>query len=278
MTLSLLGKLDELERIVKHLPGRHDQKRHNPYKYGTLVTMQFLDRNPHWFRELEDFDIAAGTNSVAVVKSALVEYGVAQEDMFGLSKFTVDAPPGYDYGDDGKLHNIKDDYTVNGIYRNLSRTVVISADALIGDPDVVKRTVLHEMGHHVVFHKGIGERAVRERAARIVIQEAALKNMNSSQLAVAGLRPYSLTTPGEFLADTYMTMRAGTSDQASTLEDLWGLGGYTSLDKIFKELLEVMELQSKQVGEDAIEVVLVPASVSADVVSETPWYYVRGNV
>jgi len=292
--MSLIQLINELEHQIKHMPGRHDQKRHAPKQHaaGTPVTREWLDSpdNEHLFRELKWVDRASGLDRKGsyeeLVKGALVKYGVTQEDLKGLEKFTVDPPNGYRYDSAGKMYDEDDGHTVQGVYTqgvvHLSTSIMYDRHGFhVGIRPSAERIVMHELGHHVSSVKriGLGRAMARDRAARDVIEANRLRNMSSEQLAEAGLRRYSLTT-GEFLADSYKVMRMGTDSQREVLDELWVMSNAEriGLEDALKEVAGVSEIRTVSVGSDVVEVRLFPAEVDHSLIQATPWYYIEeGN-
>jgi hypothetical protein len=279
---TLAGTFEELTRLIraKHQAGRHDQSTHNPYKGraaaasvsgGTPVTMEWLGEPIQQMK----FDRYYEPEQKRL-KQALIDGNVMQEDMEGLWGFH-DQPPqgrGYNYDHEGVL--IKKGMPIAGVYDNEGKAIHISKRTLYGDPQALSKTVVHEMGHHVVNEMGWAYRVSRKGAGNDVIKYGNLKQYSNDQLANAGLRTYSLTSGGELLADTFVVMRTGTPDQKALLANIWSEANFDSLEQIYryKQMLFVHELKSRYNDDGTIDTVLTPTIISRDIYEKTPWYYV----
>lgn len=85
-------------------------------------------------------------------------------------------------------------------------------------------TVAHELGHHVRTRMSLQKQNTWYRAT------IALSGKNDKELARVGLRPYSVSRPGELAADSFAVRLFGTDEQKEGLAR--GLG-VTSLDDFF---------------------------------------------
>lgn len=282
----LAGTLDELALMVrnKHQAGRHDQSRHTPQAYlgraavasvtgGTPVTMKWLSQ-PLQEEMFEQYYEPEQKR----LKQALIGGNVMQEDLEGFAGFSDRPLSGkYKYDHEGTLR--KNGLPIAGVYFSNHAMVHISKNRLYGDPADLKKTVVHEIGHHKVDQMGRVHKIAREVQAGDVIRRANLKQYTNDQLGNAGLRLYSVTDGGELLADTYVVMRTGTPDQKALLTNIWGEARFDSLEQIYKalEMVFANELRARYNDDGTIDTVLTPTIVSRDIYEKTPWYYVDAS-
>lgn len=282
---TLVVQLDELGLLLeqrKHLPGMHDQKTHTPQSLlgraavasmtaGAPVTVDWLSQEPQerLFNELQFLDATKA-------KLALVAAKVTREDMVGLKRVTSRPFEGYTYDHQGVLHNRRGQ-PCTGSYQD--GTICISTHRFLDSPSVVASTMRHEMGHHKFYQMKL-RNISKLRDARQVIDRAGLKRFNDTQLSNAGLRMYSISSPKEFLADTYMVMGMGTPEQKKLLSNIWSEAGYTDLEAIYKHLTGVVyvnEIRAVTYDDGSADFIEVPVVIQQAIYEETPWYYANAD-
>jgi hypothetical protein len=270
-------------RILKHLPGRHPQQRHAGARgvavttEGEVVTRDWLLNNLSW--EMPD----GGRDNIIAV---LEEGGVTEGELRELDGFSDENPPthlGYKVGKDG-FYAHSGGFEAAALYVNeWPERKIYVAPAILAEqvgkegPHGLAKLVVHELGHHVTSTHPNRE-VLRKRAESVIWKERSDWDFS---YAGTGLRHYSVTTPEELLADTYMTMKFGSDEQKAKLERFWQEGTGEEVPPVaemFKQLsgsVSVLELRSIDTGDGVVGTSLVPVEVTYADLLTTPWYYLE---
>ncbi|MHA2068682.1 MAG: hypothetical protein ACXABY_30330, partial [Candidatus Thorarchaeota archaeon] len=191
-----------IETLLKHLPGRHDQQRHDPYKgsgAGTPVTAEWLDDSGL-------LDSVSSTELRGMISDAMQQYSITQEDLNDLQGFSDAVPENYELNSRGYYSGTgwsatsasQVDEDIFGIYDPHSKT--INMPELMAFREDGAKVVIHELGHHVSLSSPNARD--NERQASKVMPK--LWNKSEIELIDYGLRSQSVGRAEEFMADAYM--------------------------------------------------------------------------
>lgn len=230
----------EDEIALKHLPGRHPQSSHTPRLYvgGHPITSAFFnDGGSELVKDLPP-------DLKRTVEDALIHYGVTEEELTDLAGFSSQPSEGYTFD---KLHSYFTDpddpeRQVLGLYDK--RTRVVSVAPMMAYREDGEKVVLHEVGHHVANENP--KYANRRAAAGFVMSQLRHKGVGPVEAIDYGLRDYSFTNDKEFLADTYLCLKAGNEVQKRNLNDAYEEIGYEEgMAGVLKELWALKHLPGR---------------------------------
>lgn len=134
--------------------------------------------------------------------------GIPEADLRGAT-FTEKPPPNWEAVGGSYFRNTKDfPDQVAGLYERISATIYVAPLA----PDTV---LVHEIGHHVTL-------TVRPQNWRIDIWETVIADIGNSlsysERRAMGIRPYSLSSWQDLLADIHAVFYTGKPGQWDRLE------------------------------------------------------------
>ena len=136
----------------------------------------------------------------AKVKYQIKHFGIPEEHANGLQEITTDLPLGYKQSGEKWLN--KRGHKINGAYNPATSRVYLNAKSGVG-------TLVHEIGHHVT-RKVWWEKQDQKTFRNLEGMVGDFKRMPDRDLGLKfGLRRYSTTSVGEFLADAYKVRWAG---------------------------------------------------------------------
>lgn len=252
--------------IEKHLPGRHPQTSHTPRLYigGKPITLDYFDDGGSKLVQNLSRDMQQ------TVMEACVNYKITEEELTDLAGFSMAPDSGYDLNEKGYFYYKADpDEEVLGLY-NPDTKVVSIAPALAGRTDGPK-VVLHEVGHHVARQNPKYKN--RRAAAGFVLSQLRHKGVGPVEAVDYGLREYSFSSENEFMADTYLCLKAGNEIQRRNLNAAYEEIGYEEgMAGVLKQVLLANELISFEKA-NIVQTVFVPVVIGDRQASETPWYY-----
>lgn len=225
--------------VMKHLPGEHDQLDHGRRSGASQATV-----SRDW---LSKQGVLAGDygkpgSAQDDLANTLSQYDVSQEDLAGLRSITDVPPDGYHYVN-GVMRKITGAGLlagdIQGVYNPKTATLHISPTVLATESG--KKTLLHEIGHHVSQKHAedeaayvAWERILKEAPTHIEGTEFVRDTSNLQRKY--GLRERSLDGTDELLADSYMASKMGSKTQKAALEALWQDAG-TPLQEMLKHLV-----------------------------------------
>lgn len=281
--MNILRLLDRLECQVKHMPGRHNQKLHDPHKGpgGNAVSYE-------WFHDGGSHLVSSLDPAYAdVVIESLVNYGVSREDLDGLNGFTIAAPNGYvaftamDLGLDPKEYGYgstiwRDDGSeyMNGVYDPGTRMVCISESKLASSE--AHKTILHEVGHHVSMRSDARRSHRYGQSVRILSELERLTEGDAEKLSKYGLRQYSLTKGLELMADVYMVDKTGSVTQKERLRALLRSMDIDDIEHAYKMYGNGFTYAREIIGiqhRDMVEFLTREVVLDIELLNSTPWYY-----
>lgn len=149
--------------------------------------------------------------------SAMMEAKITVGDLSGINYFTTKAPPGFE----DKGAHFEDDrgYGLLGRYDRVGKIVYAHTYA------AGTSTTVHEIGHHVA-QRNLGPIIMTRKVSgqSVFALDSALKTYKRSltveDMAKAGLRQYSFSRIGEFMADAFKVRKLGTPEQNQKVKEV----------------------------------------------------------